>query len=82
MEVLSRQADSIRDGVLADSKKKIQMAERMLGKAMSVSSAAEKKGREAKLLATDSSRVSGCRCELSGLGLRDCVGLFSRTAPL
>lgn len=78
--MLSRQADSIRNGVLADSKKKVQMAERMLGKVMSVSSAAEKKGREAKLLATDSARVSGCRCEQSGLGLRDCVGLSRRVA--
>ncbi|XP_054980051.1 laminin subunit gamma-3, partial [Sorex araneus] len=58
LAALSGRAGVVRDRLLADSTKKIKQAERMLGNAGSVSAAAQKKGREAELLAKDSARLA------------------------
>lgn len=54
---LRRKAGIVQDRLLAASKKKTRLAERMLGNAASVSSSAKKKSREAELLAKDSAKV-------------------------
>lgn len=54
---LQRKADSVRDRLLVDLRKKTKQAERMLGNAAPLSSSAKKKGREAEVLAKDSAKV-------------------------
>ncbi|KAL4689686.1 hypothetical protein H8959_012477, partial [Pygathrix nigripes] len=55
---LQRKADSVRDRLLADMRKKTKQAERMLGNAAPLSSSAKKKGREAEVLAKDSAKLA------------------------
>ncbi|XP_045144456.1 laminin subunit gamma-3 [Echinops telfairi] len=56
--LLRRKAGTIRDRLLADTKKKTKQVERMLGNAAPVSSSAKKKGREAEQLAKDSAKLA------------------------
>ncbi|XP_040819775.1 laminin subunit gamma-3 [Ochotona curzoniae] len=56
--VLQRKAGVVKDRLLADTKRKTKQVERMLGHAVSLSSASKKKGREAELLARENSKLA------------------------
>ncbi|XP_047624670.1 laminin subunit gamma-3 [Phacochoerus africanus] len=76
---LRRKAGIVRDRLLAASKKKTKLAERMLGNAASVSSSAKKKSREAELLAKDSAKLTKALLREGKQELRRAGQLSSQT---
>uniref|UniRef100_A0A8D1PB21 Laminin subunit gamma-3 n=1 Tax=Sus scrofa TaxID=9823 RepID=A0A8D1PB21_PIG len=76
---LRRKAGIVQDRLLAASKKKTRLAERMLGNAASVSSSAKKKSREAELLAKDSAKLTKALLREGKQELRRAGQLSSQT---
>lgn len=81
--MLQRKAGVVKDRLLADTKRKTKQVERMLGHAVSLSSASKKKGREAELLARENSKVRAVavRAGVSLPRAPDCVSQSLAGSP-
>ncbi|XP_023556020.1 laminin subunit gamma-3, partial [Octodon degus] len=75
---LWRTASMVRDRLLADTRRRTQQAERMLGNAASLSSSARKKSREAELLAKDSAKLAKASLQHGKQGHRRASQLASQ----
>nr|XP_023421308.1 laminin subunit gamma-3 [Cavia porcellus] len=76
---LRRRAGVIRDRLLADTRKKTQQAERMLGNSVLLSSSTRKKSREAELLAKDGAKLARASLQDGKQGHRRARQLASQT---